>query len=141
MPRALALCLLPLLVAPACSSIGFGAQRSVEAAGVVATSTVATPVIGFASWPLWHWGGSVASEWLTGTEEIRIPLTSPVTSPVTSPATSPVGTEGTMNLYVIILLLVGGALGRELWSLKAKDKEQQKQLDELWDMFTRGRGE
>lgn len=38
-----------------------------------------------------------------------------------------------MNLEIIILLLVIGAAGRELWSLKAKDKDQQKQIDELWD--------
>lgn len=44
-----------------------------------------------------------------------------------------------MNLYIIILLLVGGALGRELWALKAKDKDQQKQLDELWDLVTKGK--
>lgn len=132
-----ALLLLPLLLAPACSSIGFGAQRSVEAAGVVATSAVATPVIGFASWPLWHWGGSITSEWLSGTEEIRVPVAAPQPG---GPGAVSQPNDSAMNLYIIILLLVSGGLARELWSLKARDKDQQKQLDELWDMLTRGRG-
>lgn len=132
-----ALLLLPLLLAPACSSIGFGAQRSVEAAGVAATSVVATPLIGFASWPLWHWLASPTATWLTGTEEIRIPLVAAPTQNVGS--YSQVPTNQAMNLYIIILLLVAGVLARELWSLKARDKDQQKQLDELWDMFTRGK--
>lgn len=121
--RDLLLLCLPL---GACSSVGFGAQRSVEAAGVAATSTVATPVVGFASWPLWHWLGSAGSEALTGTEEIRVPI-----QPQGGGA--PPQSSHSMNLEIIILLLVVGAGARELWSLKAKDKEQQRQLDELWD--------
>lgn len=100
------LCLLPLLAAPACSSIGFGAQRSVEAAGVAATSAVATPVIGFASWPLWHWGGSVTSEWLSGTEEVRIPLAAPPAPSAPNFTGRPL-TPQPMNFDLNFLLLIG----------------------------------
>lgn len=44
-----------------------------------------------------------------------------------------------MNLEIIIAILLLAAALRELWALKAKDKEQQKQLDELWDHFMRGK--
>jgi hypothetical protein len=44
-----------------------------------------------------------------------------------------------MNLEIIIVILLLAVALRELWSLKAKDKEQQKQLDELWDHFMRGK--
>lgn len=100
------LCLLPLLAAPACSSIGFGAQRSVEAAGVAATSAVATPVIGFASWPLWHWLANPTATWLTGTEEIRIPVAAPPDPSAPNFAGRSL-TPQPMNFDLNFLLLIG----------------------------------
>ncbi len=105
-----------LLAAPACSAVGHGTQRSVEAAGVAATSAVASPVIGFLSWPAWYWLGDEAAGWLTGTEEVRQPIP---TEPNVNPPFMPTAVNGaqlvpftrnTMDIQFIIILALCAAV-------------------------------
>lgn len=63
-----------LLVACAssCAFVGTISQRSIEAGGVIATSSLATPVVGFFSWPIWKWIADFCSSWISGTTEVRV---------------------------------------------------------------------
>lgn len=145
----------PLLLLTSCSMIGHLSQRSVEAAGVVGTSAVATPLVGFASWPLWNYLGSYAGTWVSGTKEVRVEADS-------GPGNAPGGHQshpylGGGNFMLWLILAVAFvALGGPAWvsrrldqvkrdrdahkartaALEKENARLREEVDELWDRVT-----
>lgn len=114
--------------------MGTASQRTTEATGVVATSMVATPLVGIVSWPLWNWLGGAGATWLTGTEEIRIPARSEAPGlsgglSVTTPAAAILGGGGNTMIWILGLIAFV-ALGGPAWALK-KIKDRQA-ADDAW---------
>lgn len=105
-----------------CGMVGMASQRSLEAGGVAVTSVAFTPLVGFASWPLWNWMGGYASAWLTGTREVRVPteeVGSEAPGGLSIPSPSEAILGGTGDTMLILLAIVAFiALGGPAWALK-----------------------
>lgn len=56
-----------LALLPSCTMVGDATEGTIEAAGVAATSVVASPMIGILSWPAWHYLAARSATALTGT--------------------------------------------------------------------------
>lgn len=134
--------ILLLVLLPSCAMVGHGTQRSVEAGGVAATSVVATPVVGFLSWPLWNWLGGYAGTALSGTEEIRVAARNEPRKPSGATPELPrqelslwdtggLGsiTRGNAMLY-LLLAIAFFALGGPAWALKKI--RDAKTADDAW---------
>lgn len=144
-PRGLGLPALLLVLlaaaAPACSAVGTFVRETGAAGGAAAGAAIGGPGGAAVGAVLGGVAGEYGAEAVSGTTALRVP-SAPVVSEVELPLpvrAMQVGSEVSMNLEIIIAILLLAAALRELWALKAKDKEQQKQLDELWDHFMRGK--
>lgn len=121
---------LPLaaLVCASCSAFGSVIKEG-GAAGGAAVGSLAGPGGAAAGAIIGGMAGDLAAEAATGTEALRVPIKRATDGGGAAPLieSKPMTLE-----FVIVGLVLAGAI-RELWALKRRDAEQQKQLDELWD--------
>lgn len=129
--EALAPALLAGLLA-SCSAFGTIIREGGAASGA-AVGSLAGPGGAAAGAVLGGMAGELAAKSATGTQSLRVPV--PAAHEVTEVALPMPGSGASQPMtleFVIVGLVLAGAI-RELWSLKKRDAEQQKQLDELWD--------
>lgn len=119
-----------------CSCSFFGSMiRETGAATGAAAGALAGPAGAAAGAVIGGIAGEMAAEATTQTAAVRVPV---LPAPQAAASASHQGTttsttSNDMDLVTIGLLAALIFLGRELFALKAKDAEQQKQLDDLWD--------